>query len=80
MKAVIDIDLSDRSMFDDRPSGEGEKTPEILRVPSFHTASAICGTSPVSALGCRRDVSIVNASFAASGSMDPMPHADFTVR
>jgi hypothetical protein len=34
------LDLLDRSIRDDRASGKGEATPEIVVIRSFHTASA----------------------------------------
>jgi hypothetical protein len=40
MVASSQVGLLDCSIRADRPSGKGEATPEIVVIPSFHTASA----------------------------------------
>ena len=43
---ALDIDLSDRAVFDDRHSGKGVRTPETFELSRFHTASTRCCRSP----------------------------------
>jgi len=40
-----EVDLSDRSVFDDRHLGRGKATPENAVFKSFHTASVGCVSS-----------------------------------
>ena len=47
MRSWQKIDLSDRSVFDDRHSRRGEKTPENEMAVRFYTASTLSGHSGI---------------------------------